>query len=215
MAVLIAFLALSFIRMQALHAEEKAKKKSIYLDEEEEQWKGGPAFFESREGVERTPIPSIPDWKEKKPAPLPEGVIKYPEFAADPENPNRDMISKDSWNLPFPKFSYFGLSNRDILWIAAQLHILFASFILGVPIFILISEALGWKTGDPKYERLAKESTKIVAICYSFTALTGGFFALLLITFYPSFMTWLARGFSNLIPKSCNPLYSRPGKPVH
>jgi cytochrome bd-type quinol oxidase subunit 1 len=180
-------------------AEAKAKRPSKYLVEEDEKWKGGPAFFESIEGVERVPVPSVSDWKTPKEAPLPPGAVEFPEFKSDPENPNRDMISRDAWEIPYPKFSYFGLTNRDMVWIAAQLHILFASFILGVPFFIIISEILGWKTGEKRYERLAQETTKVVVICYSLTALTGGFFLLLLVAFYPSFMTWLFRGFKTLV----------------
>lgn len=179
-------------------AKGEASKKSKYLDEESERWKGGPAFFETIEGLERIPVPSVSEWNKKKTT-LPEGAIQYPEFMSNPENPNRDMISKDAWNVPYAKFSFFGLSNRDMAWVIGQLHILFASFILGVPFFIIIAEILGWRSGDEKYERLAKEIMKIVVMCYSLTALTGGFFLLVLVAFYPSFMTWMFRGFRNLV----------------
>ena len=43
------------------------------------------------------------------------------------------------------------------MWIVAQLHILFAAFILGAPIFVVISEWLGYRKHDPRYDRLAKE----------------------------------------------------------
>ncbi|MBI5345047.1 MAG: cytochrome ubiquinol oxidase subunit I, partial [Deltaproteobacteria bacterium] len=202
-AVLALFIALSVVFIKALHAEDGSpeppeKAESKYLDEEKEHWKGGPAFFESVEGVERTPVPSGADWKDKKDVPLPQGAVEFPELASDPANPNKDVISKDAWNVPYARFSYFGLSNRDMAWVMGQLHILFASFILGVPFFIIIAEILGWKSGDEKYERLAKETTKIVVMCYSLTALTGGFFLFILVAFYPSFMTWLFRGFQNL-----------------
>ena len=77
-------------------------------------------------------------------------------------------------------FPYLG--NRVAVWSVAQLHILFAGFILGAPIFVVISEWLGMRHHDPKYDRLAKEVTKVTAILYSMTALTGGFFLLALIT---------------------------------
>ncbi len=130
---------------------------------------------------------------------LPQGYIAHPEFASNPDNPNLDMISEEHWNIPFPKFSLFGLTSREAVWIVAQLHILFASFILGVPLFVVIAEILGWRTGDERYERLARETTKIIAMCYSFTALTGGFFLLLLVVYYPSFTTWMFRGFPTLL----------------
>ena len=43
----------------------------------------------------------------------------------------------------FEEFSFFGLSNRKFTWAAAQLHILFASFILGCPMFVVIMEVMG------------------------------------------------------------------------
>jgi len=52
---------------------------------------------------------------------------------------------------------------------------------------------------QPMLERLAHECTKVIAVCYSFTALTGGFFLILLVAFYPSFTTYLFRIFNNLV----------------
>src|SRR5437867_12876082 len=77
--------------------------------------------------------------------------------------------------LPEPKVHEFPfMGNRGAVWIVAQLHILFAAFILGAPIFVVVSEILGWKNRDTRYERLAKEVTKVTVILYSMTALTGG-----------------------------------------
>ncbi|MBI3621606.1 MAG: cytochrome ubiquinol oxidase subunit I [Nitrospirae bacterium] len=90
-------------------------------------------------------------------------------------------------------FPYVG--NRVAVWALAQLHILFAAFVLGAPIFVVISEWLGVRSHDPKYDRLAKEVTKITAILYSMTALTGGFFLLALVTLYPDFTGWLFNHF--------------------
>ncbi len=42
-----------------------------YLDEDAERWKGGPALFETKEGLERTPVPPMEGWREKKVVPLP------------------------------------------------------------------------------------------------------------------------------------------------
>ncbi|MBI4329682.1 MAG: cytochrome ubiquinol oxidase subunit I, partial [Chloroflexi bacterium] len=66
------------------------------------------------------------------------------------------------------------INDRLIIWIAAELHLLFAAFVLGAPIFIVICEYLGFRSGDGRYERLARETMKIVAISYSLTALFGG-----------------------------------------
>jgi cytochrome bd ubiquinol oxidase subunit I len=91
------------------------------------------------------------------------------------------------------EFPYTG--NRTAVWIVAQLHILFAGFILGAPIFIVISEWLGYRKQDPRYDRLAKEVTKVTVILYSMTALTGGLFIFVLLATYPQFTTWLINHF--------------------
>jgi len=59
------------------------------------------------------------------------------------------------------EFPFMG--NRVAVWVVAQLHILFAAFILGAPIFVVISEWLGMKHKDSRYDRLAKEVTKVTA----------------------------------------------------
>jgi len=94
---------------------------------------------------------------------------------------------------PAAEFPYTG--NRTAVWIVAQLHILFAAFILGAPIFVVISEWLGYRKQDPRYDRLAKEVTKVTVILYSMTALTGGLFIFVLLATYPQFTTWLINHF--------------------
>ncbi len=106
------------------------------------------------------------------------GTAAYAQMAPDP---------------PAGEFPYTG--NRTAVWIVAQLHILFAAFILGAPIFVVISEWLGYRTQDPRYERLAKEVTKVTVILYSMTALTGGLFIFVLLATYPDFTTWLINHF--------------------
>jgi len=155
-------------------------KETVYLDDESDAGGGADGTGEEEVGI-------------------PEGYAEHPEFATSPDNPNRDMVSEENWPIPIGKYPFSGLSNRDVIWVFAQLHILFASFILGVPIFIIISEIMAWKTGDERYERLARETTKIVVMCYSFTAIFGTFMLVALIAFYPTFTTWLFRGFKNLI----------------
>ena len=96
-------------------------------------------------------------------------------------------------NAPVAEFPYTG--NRTAVWIVAQLHILFAAFILGAPIFVVISEWLGYRKQDPRYDRLAKEVTKVTVILYSMTALTGGLFIFVLLATYPQFTTLLINHF--------------------
>ena len=88
---------------------------------------------------------------------------------------------------------------RTALWIAAQLHLYLAAFVLGAPIFIVISEWLGRRRQDPRYERLAHETMKVVTIAYSFTALTGVAFAFVLMGPYSAVMTSLFDLFGPII----------------
>src|SRR5438874_11370235 len=90
---------------------------------------------------------------------------------------------------PPVEFPYTG--NRTAVWIVAQLHILFAAFILGAPIFVVISEWMGYRKQEPRYDRLAKEVTKVTVILYSMTALTGGLFIFVLLATYPQLTAWL------------------------
>lgn len=96
-------------------------------------------------------------------------------------------------DAPLVDFPYSG--NRTAVWVVAQLHILFAAFILGAPIFVVVAEWLGYKNNDPKYDRLAKEVIKVTVILYSMTALTGGLFIFVLLGTYPDFSTWLIKHF--------------------
>src|SRR5690242_11109138 len=56
--------------------------------------------------------------------------------------------------------------SRNIIWVIAQLHLLLAGFVLGVPIFAWLCEVVGWKTGEKRYDKLAKEFTKLLTSSY-------------------------------------------------
>lgn len=94
-----------------------------------------------------------------------------------------------------PSVAFPAVGNRTAVWIVSQLHILFAAFILGAPIFVVIAEWLGYRRQDPRYDRLAREVTKVTVILYSMTALTGGLFIFVLLATYPQFTTWLINHF--------------------
>jgi hypothetical protein len=95
--------------------------------------------------------------------------------------------------MPAVEFPYSG--NRTAVWVIAQLHTLFGAFILGAPIFVVISEWLGYRKQDLRYDRLAKEVTKVMVILFSMTALTGGLFIFVLLATYPQFTTWFINQF--------------------
>ena len=79
------------------------------------------------------------------------------------------------------------IGSRNLIWIVAQIHLLFAGFVLGVPIFAFVCEVIGVRTGDERYDRLAKEFTKLLTASYATTALFGGILLFLLIGLYPKF----------------------------
>ncbi|MFN3681363.1 MAG: cytochrome ubiquinol oxidase subunit I [Nitrospira sp.] len=91
------------------------------------------------------------------------------------------------------EFPYTG--NRTAVWIVAQLHTLLGAFILGAPLFIVMAEWLGYRKQDPRYDRMARELTKISVVLFSMTALTGGLFIFVLLATYPQFTTWFINQF--------------------
>ena len=83
------------------------------------------------------------------------------------------------------------IGSRAAVWIAAEIHLMFAAFVLGVPIFAVVAEAIGVFGKDQRYDRLAKEFTRLLLIAYSATALWGATFTFLLATLYPKFFAYL------------------------
>jgi len=88
------------------------------------------------------------------------------------------------------------VGSRVAVWVVAQLHLLFAAFVLAVPIFAIILEFIGYWTGEVRYDRLAYEFTKLLSASFSFTAAFGAFLTFLLIILYPRFMNYLMHVFS-------------------
>jgi len=90
-------------------------------------------------------------------------------------------------------FPYIG--SRVAVWIAAQVHLMFAAFVLGVPMFAMVAEAIGIFGGDERYDRLAKEFTRLLLIAYSATAIWGAVLLFFLTTLYPRFWAHLSEIF--------------------
>jgi cytochrome bd ubiquinol oxidase subunit I len=88
------------------------------------------------------------------------------------------------------------VGSRVAIWAVAQLHLLFAAFVLAVPIFAFIIEAIGYKTGDPRYDRLAHEFAKLLSVSFSLTATFGACLTFMLIILYPKFTNYLMHVFS-------------------
>jgi cytochrome bd ubiquinol oxidase subunit I len=88
------------------------------------------------------------------------------------------------------------VGSRVASWSVAQLHLLFAAFVLAVPLFAFTIEVIGYKTGDLRYDRLAHEFTKLLSVSFSLTATFGAFLTFMLIALYPKFTNYLMSVFS-------------------
>jgi len=86
-------------------------------------------------------------------------------------------------------FPYFG--SRLAVWAVAQLHLNFAAFILGVPIFAVIIEIVGWRTGEQRYDWLSHELVKLTFAAFSTTALLGALLLFLFVGYYPKFWAYM------------------------
>jgi len=88
-----------------------------------------------------------------------------------------------------------GIGSRAAVWITAEVHLMFAAFVLGVPMFAVVAEAIGIFGKDERYDRLAKEFTRLLLVAYSATAIWGAMLTMALITLYPRFMSYLTAVF--------------------
>jgi len=90
----------------------------------------------------------------------------------------------------YPKVT--GVNPRMFIWMAAQMHLWFAAFVLAVPIFVLLLEIAGVIKKDKRYDKVAYEFLRVSLTAYSITAITGGLLLLGLIVFYPDLMKYLS-----------------------
>ena len=110
-------------------------------------------------------------------------LIGTPALAASQE------ANPDYRALPF-------ISSRVAMWIIAELHLMFAAFVLAVPMFALIIEFIGYKTGDKRFDQLAYDFTKLLSVSFSFTATLGALLTFGLIVLYPALTRYLVKIFS-------------------
>lgn len=92
-----------------------------------------------------------------------------------------------------------GLDSRKLVWFVAQMHLYFGAFVLGVPLFAVIIEIVGWKNKDKKFDKLAYEFTSLLSVAYATTAALGGLLAFVLFTLYPTFMGYMASVFKDVM----------------
>ena len=114
--------------------------------------------------------------------------------AAEKAEADKKLKAKPYEEAEYRAFPVVG--SRVAIWAVAQLHLLFAAFVLAVPIFAFIVEAIGYKTGDMRYDRLAYEFTKLLSVSFSLTATFGAFLTFMLIALYPKFTNYLMSVFS-------------------
>src|SRR3989338_5403956 len=91
------------------------------------------------------------------------------------------------------------LDSRKLVWFLAQMHLYFGAFVLGVPLFAVIIELVGWRNKDKKFDKLAYEFTSLLSVAYATTASFGGLLAFTLFTLYPTFMGYMAGTFKNIM----------------
>ena len=111
------------------------------------------------------------------------GLLGWVDFASAQE-----FAISEYRDLPF-------VGSRNAVWIIAQVHLLFASFVLGIPIFAFLCEMIGYLGGDKRYDKLAKEFTKLLTASFGTTAMFGGILVFLLLGFYPKFFGYLTEVF--------------------
>ncbi len=85
------------------------------------------------------------------------------------------------------------IGSRDWIWIVAQLHLNFAAFVLGVPIFAVTMEFIGWKKSDERLDRIAYDFTKLFTLAYTLTAIMGSIFLISLPVLYPRFIDYMMK----------------------
>ncbi|RMD52115.1 MAG: hypothetical protein D6828_06235 [Nitrospirae bacterium] len=86
---------------------------------------------------------------------------------------------------------------RNAVWIIAQTMILFAAFILAVPVFVLIIEIGAYKKKDERLDRLAKDFARLLPLSYSITAIVGGVFTLISYALFPKFLNYMSANFKS------------------
>ena len=91
------------------------------------------------------------------------------------------------------------LTPRIIVWVLAQLHLLFAAFVLAVPMFVLIIEFSSAMSKDPakakQYDEVAYEFTRLLTTAFSITSIIGAIFTFVCVGMYPKVFGYLAEVF--------------------
>ena len=117
------------------------------------------------------------------------GALAQTEQAAEAVAPGT-VVPPVLTEADYPQIA--GVNGRVAVWLVAQLHLWFAAFVLAVPIFVFIIEAIGMGTRDKRYDDMAYEFIKVSITAYSLTAILGGLLAISLMVFYPDLMKYMS-----------------------
>src|SRR5262245_66409711 len=134
--------------------------------------------------------------EQQTPSPAPSAPANPQSVAGeklDTQNNAKDQ-AKPYAEAEYRTFPIVG--SRVAIWSVAKLHLLFAAFVLAVPLFAFIIEVIGYKTGDERYDLLAYEFTKLLSVSFSLTATFGAALTFMLIILYPKFTNYLMSVFS-------------------
>lgn len=97
--------------------------------------------------------------------------------------------SEEATNVDYRAFPKIG--SRVAIWAVGELHLMYAAFVLAVPMFAVLIEFIGYKTGDKRYDKLAHEFTGLLTVSFSFTATLGALLTFMLMILYPRFTNYL------------------------
>ncbi|VAX25658.1 hypothetical protein MNBD_NITROSPINAE04-1719 [hydrothermal vent metagenome] len=84
---------------------------------------------------------------------------------------------------------FFG--SRNVIWIVAELHLLFGGFVLGVPVFAWICDVIGTLTKEERYNKLANDFISLTLAAFEMTAMLGATFLLFLLALYPKVVNYM------------------------
>ncbi len=79
---------------------------------------------------------------------------------------------------------------RSQMALSLGFHIIFAAVGIGMPVLMVVAEALGWRTGDRTYDVLARRWAKGVAIMFAVGAVSGTVLSFELGLLWPHFMEY-------------------------
>lgn len=122
-------------------------------------------------------------------SPNPQSQLAIGSWQEKPQYTDKS-VQDDNSSSDYRKFPIVG--SRVAVWFVGQLHLMFAAFILGVPIFAVIVEYIGIRTKKARYDRMAKEFTKLTMAAFSTTAILGALLIFIFVGFYPSFFNYFS-----------------------